>query len=156
MNKKMDYRTYECTDSDPSEISDSDSDPDSIIADHISDLRFYFGFDESVDNHHERSDYEEPGSEYEVDQEIFEISDSGYGSDEYYSLSEHEESEETGTTFAEIYLYLTLIFEVLHDTLKNEFVKAYNDEDIENLNKIYLIFQHDSVIKMYKKIFDNK
>jgi len=156
MSKKIDYRTYECTDSDPSEFTDSDSDLDSIIADHDSDCRFYFGFDESVDNHHERSDYEEPEPEYEVDLEILEISDSGYGSDEYYSLSEHEESEETGTTFTDIYLYLTLIFEILHDTLKNEFVKAYNDEDIENLKKIYLIFQHDSVVKMYKKICDNK
>ena len=42
LNKKVDYNTYECTDSDPYEIIDTDSDPDSIIANHIADYRLYY------------------------------------------------------------------------------------------------------------------
>jgi hypothetical protein len=49
LNKKVDYNTYECTDSDPYEIIDTDSDPDSIIANHIADYRLYYQNSEESD-----------------------------------------------------------------------------------------------------------
>ena len=150
--KKIDYRTYECTDSDPDELSvDSDSDTDSIIANHIADYRLYYpSSEESDDNPNERDDYEEPPNE--IDIEIFETSDSGYDSEEHHSQSGHEEYKETCVTCAEThYIYLTTMFEVLHHALSIDLVKAYNEEDFQNLEKIYSIFHHNDFTKIYKK-----
>ena len=49
LNKKVDQSTYECEDSDPNEIIDTDSDPDSIIANHIADYRLYYQNSEESD-----------------------------------------------------------------------------------------------------------
>jgi hypothetical protein len=134
MSKKIDYRTYECSNSDSSELSDSDSDPDSIIANHIADYRlFYPSSEESGDDHPEQDDYD---------------------SDEYYLQSEHEESGEIERAYFQTYhVYLSEMFEVLHYSLLIDLVKACNEGDIENSKKIYSIFQHDNFTKMYNKIY---
>ena len=120
MDKKIDYRTYDCTDSDPYEIVDSDSDPDSIIANHIADYRLYYP--SSSESDESKSDCSD--SEYYIGDYIMRYSSSGESDVdgycwsqisypwEYYYSSEYEEPEELKITPDEIWCSLISIDEI--------------------------------------------
>lgn len=121
-DKKVLYRshTYDCTDSDPYEIIDTDSDPDSIIANHIADYRLYYPSSSASDE----SESDCSDSEYQIGDYKMRYSSSGesYGSGycwsqisypwEYYYSSEYEEDEEPKRTHDEIWCSLISIDEI--------------------------------------------
>ena len=108
--KKVDY-TYDCTDSDPYEIIDSDSDPDSIIANHIADYRLYYPSSSESDESKSDCSDSEYSSSGESNVSGYCWSQISYPWEYYYS-SEYEEPEELKITPDEIWCSLISIDEI--------------------------------------------